>query len=185
MNDARISKAARIIGHRLVLRNATDGDAEFIYKLRTDAVRNKYVSPISPRLDDQIDWLRKYKRDPSQAYFIVERSDGVGIGTVRMYEACQDSFCWGSWIFIKNEPFYHAIESALIIYSYGLLSGFGAARFEVDKANASVCRFHEAFGACRVGEEGQKILYSIGENGIKSGLFRYRRFLPSGITVMP
>ncbi len=184
MGDPRIAKAARLVGHRLVLRNATEGDAAFVWRLRTNAQRNQYISSTSSRLSDQIDWLRRYQLDSFQAYFIVERADAMPIGTVRMYDARGTSFCWGSWIFREDEPFYHAVESALMVYTYGLLSGFDSAHFEVDKGNLSVCRFHENFGARCIGEQGQQLRYSIELNEIQSGLNRYRRFLPAGIAVI-
>ncbi len=114
---------------------------------------------------------------------MVERADGVQIGTIRMYDARGTSFCWGSWIFRPGEPFYHSIESAMMIYSYGFWCGFKSSHFEVDRRNMSVCRFHESFGARCVGEKDGQFVYSIESDQIQQGLERYRRFLPDGISV--
>ena len=86
--------------------------------LRTHEKTSRYISPTSLQLSEQIDWLRSYRCDTAQAYFIIERVDGTPIGTVRMYDARGPSFCWGSWILKPEEPFYHAIESAMMIYMY-------------------------------------------------------------------
>lgn len=183
MNDGRIVKASRIQGHRLNLRDVTERDAAFILNLRTHEKTSRYISPTSLQLSEQIDWLRSYRCDTAQAYFIIERVDGTPIGTVRMYDARGPSFCWGSWILKPEEPFYHAIESAMMIYMYGLCLGFSSAHFEVDKRNISVCRFHENFGARCVGQSDGQWLYKITAEGIQAGLGRYKRYLPSGIAV--
>ena len=115
MNDSRIVKASRIQGHRLTLRDVTERDAAFILNLRTHEKTSRYISPTSLQLSEQIDWLRSYRCVTAQAYFIIERVDGTPIGTVRMYDARGPSFCWGSWILKPEEPFYYAIESAMMI----------------------------------------------------------------------
>lgn len=93
----KLRKAARVTGNTLVFRNAETRDAGFILGLRTDVEKSKFLSPVSDRLSDQEDWLGRYAADDNQAYFIIEYSNHP-IGTVRLYDERQDSFCWGSWI---------------------------------------------------------------------------------------
>lgn len=175
-------KSSWIEGHRLRLRNATEADAAFIFGLRHDPERNRHMSATSPLLEDQRNWLVRYAADGSQAYFIIESAAGhEPLGTVRLYDAKGDSFCWGSWMLVPGAPPFAAIESALVVYCYALELGFKAAHFEVQEGNVAVSRFHENFGAVRVGRENRQIQYTLSHERMLESLRRYRRFLPDGI----
>jgi len=182
MSTTRIRQITWIEGHRLRLRNVGEGDAGFIFRLRQDPARNAHMSATSPRLDDQRAWLAGYAAGKGQAYFVIESLElGVPLGTVRLYDAQGESFCWGSWMLVPAAPPFAAIESALMVYHGALDLGFRAAHFQVQRGNAAVCRFHENFGARRVGEDNRQIHYRIDHAAILESLRRYRRFLPDGV----
>jgi len=181
MISVELIKCSRITGHRLIFRNAEVSDAQFILSLRVDEKKSRFLSKTDPDVVKQEGWLLGYKSSKGQAYFVIENSAGEKVGTVRMYDAQGQSFCWGSWLIVEGAPSSTAIESALIVYQYGLLLGFRAAHFDVRKGNKSVWQFHEKFGATRIGETEEDFLYSIGEAEIRESLHRYRKFLPSGI----
>ena len=190
-----IKKTAWIDGHRLRLRQADVADASFIFNLRQHPLRNQHMSATSPRPEDQIQWLERYALDNSQAYFVIEAKENPEhppraggrqhLGTVRLYDARALSFCWGSWMLLPDAPPFAAIESALIVYRYALELGFHSAHFEVQQGNLPVCRFHENFGAVRVGEDAGQIQYTLDHERILESLHRYRRFLPAGIERAP
>lgn len=182
---AQLIKARRITGRHLLLRDAQVSDAAFILGLRTNAQKGQHLSSTNPELAAQRDWLQRYVSglDPDQAYFIIEDRAGQALGTVRLYDPRGDSFCWGSWIIVEGAPAGHAIESALMVYHYALGLGFTAAHFDVRRANQSVWRFHERFGALRVGETELDHLYTLDEAAIRAALSRYARYLPEGIQV--
>lgn len=182
-SEPNFKKASIIIGNRLILRNAEIEDAEFILKLRLDSTKNKYLSETSPELKNQINWLKKYAEDDSQVYFIICTKDGTPIGTVRMYDKQKNSFCWGSWILTTGSSSSYSIESALIIYSYGQILGFTKAHFDVRKGNTSVWRFHEKFGAKRIGETEDDYIYNISGEDINKSIKRYKRYLPNNISL--
>lgn len=116
----KIRKAKRMTGKNLVLRNATVKDAVFILTLRIDAQKSWYLSKTSPELKAQIAWLDAYAVSDDQAYFIIETQHGEPLGSVRLYDAQGESFCWGSWILKDGAPSSAAIESALIVYAYAI-----------------------------------------------------------------
>lgn len=179
----RLRKVKRIIGKTLTFRDATLADAAFILSLRTDEKKGRYLSATTPDLDVQLAWLQAYGQATDQAYFIIEHQSQP-IGTVRLYDACGTSFCWGSWILIDGLPAQVAIESALMVYAYAVDHlGFSAAHFDVRKANERVWQFHERFGAQRTGETDQDYLYCLGFDAIQIGRQRYAKFLPAGVTV--
>ena len=186
MNAPTLQKAQAIRGRSLVLRNATSADAAFILALRTDENRSQHLSKTSAALSDQIAWLERYATCTNEAYFIIESMAGDSLGTVRLYDAQHDSFCWGSWIMVSGAPQTAAIESALIVYAYALDKlGFTKAHFQVRKENERVWMFHERFGAARVREHGDEYEYTISNDAIRASMKRYARYLPDQIIVEP
>lgn len=178
-----IRKAALVRGETLVFRDACEADAEFILSLRTDEKKSRYLNATANDIEAQRKWLAHYATADDQAYFIIEFNNEP-VGTVRLYDAQQESFCWGSWILKDGHPRQAAMESALMVYAYAVDHlGFKACHFDVRKGNERVWQFHERFGAQRVGETELDYLYSLSLQAIRNSLLRYREFLPQGATV--
>ncbi|MBI3728021.1 MAG: GNAT family N-acetyltransferase [Burkholderiales bacterium] len=176
-------KAQKVIGHKLIMRNATVADASYIVALRTDEQKSRFISTTSVDVKPQEQWLEKYACDDKQIYFIIQNMEGGDIGTVRLYDQQADSFCWGSWIIQAGSANSSSIESALMVYHYALALGFQSAHFDVRKGNESVWKFHERFGAKKNGETAEDFHYSIAASEISSSLSRFAKFLPSGIQI--
>ena len=167
-----------------MFRNAEIADAAFILSLRTDSRKSRYLNRTSPGISRQEAWLEDYAKKDTEAYFIIETQDGEAIGTVRLYDAQGCSFCWGSWILKDGAPKSAAVESALMIYSYAIdYLWFQTAHFDVRKDNENVWRFHERFGAVRVGETVTDYLYQIDYEAILTARLRYKKYLPEIISV--
>ncbi|CAI8868530.1 Protein N-acetyltransferase, RimJ/RimL family [Pseudomonas sp. IT-P2] len=157
-------------------------DAEFILSLRLDDRYNKFLSGVSPDLESQKSWIKKYKVDEAeqkQFYFIIEKLDGTPCGTVRVYDIRDGSFCWGSWILNENKTRFAAIESAFLIYKFGFEHlGFKKCHFDVMKGNDKVISFHKKMGAVQVGEDEANNYYEITPDAVKkseeqlSGIFK-------------
>lgn len=176
-----IRKAAFVRGETLVFRDACLSDAEFILSLRTDENKSRFLSATKNDLEAQKAWLIEYAAADDQAYFVIEFNDEA-IGTVRLYDARQDSFCWGSWILKDGRPRQGAMESALMVYSYAMDHlGFENSHFEVRKGNERVWQFHERFGAIRVSETEDSYCYSLSLDAIRNSLGRYKKFLPNAV----
>lgn len=183
-STSQIRKAKRITGKTLAFRDANTGDAPFILALRTDSRKAQHLSSTSPDMDRQIAWLEAYAGETNQAYFIIENMIGEPLGTVRLYDAQTNSFCWGSWILKDGAPQSAAIESALMVYSYAIEHlGYRAAHFDVRKGNENVWRFHERFGAERVGETENDYLYQICIEKMSSARLKYKKYLPEIVRV--
>jgi len=174
-------KIEKVVGNNLVFRNACIEDAEFILTLRLDADKGKHLSRTSPELSEQISWLERYKNDNSQMYFIILDQHTNSVGTVRLYDQQDDSFCWGSWILKAGSPSCYSIESALMIYKVALRLGFNRSHFDVRKGNSSVWKFHERFGATKIKETTDDYIYNISFDAIHKSLDRYKKYLPNGI----
>ena len=179
----QLRKAARVMGKTLVFRDAGVEDAAFIFSLRTDSEKSRFLSAVSNDLADQQAWLVRYAKLTDQAYFIIEYQNQP-IGTVRLYDPQGESFCWGSWILHNNRPNNAAMESALMIYSYAIDHlGFRAAHFDVRKENVRVWKFHERFGAHRIAESKFDYYYTLDIEAISSSRNRYQRFLDRPVRV--
>lgn len=178
-----IRKAKRVMGRTLSFRDATVADAAFILSLRTDENKSRYLSAVSADINAQQTWLKNYEDSQDQAYFIIEYLDEP-IGTVRLYDAQQHSFCWGSWILKDSKPSQAAMESALMVYSYAVAAlGFQASHFDVRKGNERVWRFHERFGAQRIAETDLDYSYTLGRQLIDRSRMNYSKFLPNDVAV--
>ena len=135
----------------VILTLATVHDAEFILSLRQNTALNRFVSHVSPSLYAQKKWLEEYKSREltgDEFYFIIRGPDMKPLGTVRIYDFKNDSFCWGSWMVASDAPRKTAIESALSIYEFAFYSlGFNQCHFDVRNENIKVIKFHNMMGA--------------------------------------
>lgn len=149
-------------------------DAEFVLGLRLDETYNKFLSPVTPNIENQIQWIKSYKVKETageEFYFIIERLDGVRCGTVRIYDIENSHFTWGSWILNNKKTRFSAIESALMVYKFGFeMMDFDKSVFEVIKENEKVISFHEKFGAKRTGEDNINIYFELTKPDFKSRL---------------
>lgn len=178
-----IRRVKRLVGHTLVMRDAAPEDAEFIVSIRTDQKKSRFINATPPDLSHQVRWLEAYSAGTGQAYFIIE-SEGGAIGTVRIYDGKDYSFCWGSWIIKDSSPLHAAVESALMIYVFAIEHlGFCRSHFDVRKENKSVLRFHERFGAKRVCESVRDVHYEIEEPEIRRSCKKFAKYLPNGVSV--
>ncbi len=178
-----IIQCKSITGKNIILRNAHPDDAGFIVKIRTDAKKGRFISSTSSDVEKQRQWLESYLKSTGQAYFVITDIEGRSIGTVRLYDQQGDSFCWGSWVIEDSAQPNAAIESALLVYYYGLKIGFTASHFDVRKGNHSVIKFHERFGAKITGKTELDILFEIKKENIEKSLTKYKKYLPGNVRV--
>ncbi|MEM6440114.1 MAG: GNAT family N-acetyltransferase [Pseudomonadota bacterium] len=175
-----IRPAAEVRGSTLAFRTATPEDAEFVFALRRSPEKSRHLSPVSDRVEDQRRWLERYARSEGQAYFMIEH-EGRRIGTVRLYDARSDSFCWGSWILIDDRPRQAAVESALMVYAYAVDHlGFARAHFGVRLGNEKVLRFHARMGARELRRDARDAFFEMTPEAIRSARESLDRFLPGG-----
>ncbi|MDR7047610.1 RimJ/RimL family protein N-acetyltransferase [Duganella sp. 3397] len=177
-------KPQLVRGKQLQFRDATVADAEFILGLRTDEKKGRYLSATTADVDTQRGWLTSYASDDSQVYFIICALDGTPVGTVRLYDQQDDSFCWGSWIKSDTAPRGFGVESTLMIYDFALQLGFRRSHFDVRQQNVSVIQFHERMGATRTGETELDYLFEMSNDAIVNALGKFRSsYLPDGAIV--
>jgi len=171
----------KIEGKNINLRFAEVGDAEFILRLRTDPSLNRHLSATDASLPMQQEWLRNYKvkeQNGQEFYFIITGKDEAPLGTVRLYDFQNDSFCWGSWIVLPEAPRTTAVESALLVYECAFYKlGFLRSHFDVRKANERVLAFHRRFGASEVGEDEDNVFFNFSREDYECIRAQYVRFM--------
>lgn len=179
----KLKKCSKIEGKKIIFTNVTEDDAAFITELRNSSKKNRFLSKTSSNVSDQIEWIKKYNQSTTQAYFIIRDYEYNRIGTVRLYDPIENSFCWGSWIIKDGSDKSAALESALIIYNYAIYLGFSEAHIDVRNLNTSVRKFHERFGAVVTSSNELDTFYEVSNESIVNSLKKYNRFLPNGIKI--
>lgn len=159
-------------------------DAAFICSLRNNQKLNKFISKSAAEEESQRQWILNYKNKEvrgEEYYFIICRiSDGLEIGTVRLYDFRNNpkSFCWGSWILNENKTKYAAVESALLVYEAGFhYLDFEQSHFDVMKGNDKVHNFHLKMGAEKVSEDDVNVYYIFSKNKYEINKNDYADFL--------
>lgn len=132
------------------LRLVNEGDSGFIVRLRNHEALSRHISKSTSDTSEQRAWILDYKLREARGdeyYFIIE-TDGLPIGTIRIYDMRGDSFCWGSWVILRGTAPVVSIVSAILIYDYAFdVLGFNQSHFDVRKENRSVNAFHRRMGA--------------------------------------
>ena len=154
---------SRVDGVQLSLRLVIPEDATYIHGLRMDPAYNSHLSAVTGTVLDQRGWIDAYKsREAAGAeyYFVIERTDGVRCGVVRLYDIKSDRFTWGSWILDENKPSKAALESAFLIYQYGFeVLGLDKSVFDVRRDNERALSFHYRFGAVETGVDNTNLYF--------------------------
>lgn len=167
-------------GKSIFLREVSVEDAAFVVELRTDPEKSKHISETSRDISKQEKFISSYKENVTDFYFIICDWSWNTLGTVRIYDIREDSFCWGSWILAKNAPKNSAIESALLIYDFAFFSlHYSKAHFDVRKENTRVVDFHKRFGAAIIDEDAKNYFFHYDLETYMSTRQKYRRWLPT------
>ncbi|MEA1891135.1 MAG: GNAT family N-acetyltransferase [Campylobacterota bacterium] len=170
-----------ICGKNINLRAVELEDAEFIFALRTNQDKTKYLSKVTGTIEDQRTWIKSYKvkeLNKEEFYFVIESKVKEKLGLVRVYDFIDSSFSWGSWIIKDGAPTSTAIESALQIYEFGFYKlNFKRSHFDVTKGNDKVLSFHKKFGAVVIDETPQNYMLNIDETQYIKTKQKYKRYL--------
>lgn len=171
-----------LVSKTVRLRLIEKKDTQFALSLRASEQYNTYLAAIYPDVNAQAAWFKQYKVDEAQGLeycFIIERTDGVPCGTVRVFDLQADSFSWGTWILNQDKTLYAAIESAFLVYRFGFEQlGYQHAHFAVMKGNDKVRSFHQKMGAVQTAEDKLDIFYSID----KASVLHYQQRLSKILT---
>ena len=170
-----------LIGKNINMRTVDIEDAEFIFNMRRNEYKTKYLSKVTGTVESQKEWIKNYKlkeKEEKEFYFIIESKNNEKLGLVRMYDFQNDSFCWGSWLIKENAPKTTAIESSLQIYEFAFYKlRFERSHFEVQKGNNKVIEFHKRFGALVIDENEKEVFFNFEKKDYEITKEKYKRYL--------
>lgn len=122
------------------LRNVTEKDSDYIYKLRTDSHNAKYINDT--RRDVHDSWMKKYLSGSQDYYFaIVGKNNGEITGFVSLYNIKNQEAEWGRWVVDKNPI--AAIESLILIHDFGFKLGVKRIYSKTKSDNLKVVGLHK------------------------------------------
>jgi RimJ/RimL family protein N-acetyltransferase len=166
-------------GKRIAFREITPDDADFLVRLRTDPDLSKHLSHTDAHIEQQRDYIRNYLTSLTDFYFIITDWHHHPLGTIRIYDIQGSSFCWGSWILLKEAPSSAAIESVLLLYDFAFFTlHYDKSHFDVRKANNKVVDFHQRFGARIVREDELNYYFEYDRDSYLQIRQKYHRYLP-------
>ena len=166
-------------GKSIFFREVSNDDADFIVSLRTDPTKNQFISATSNDVDEQKRFIGQYLKSETDFYFVICNWESRAIGTIRLYDVQEGSFCWGSWILISEAPSSAALESALLMYDFAFYAlHYKRSHFDVRKENKRVVEFHKRLGAVVVSEDELNLYFTFEHDAYISIREKYKRFLP-------
>lgn len=101
----------------LTFRFVNEGDAEFVYSLRSDPQLSKYIHDVKEGVENQIEWIRKYKEreKKGEEYYFVFFKDEQPVGLFRLYCFHDTTYTGGSWVMVPNSPIEVVLAIPLIM----------------------------------------------------------------------
>ena len=139
------------------MRMIEESDAKFIIDIRTDEKLGQYISETSSIIENQIGWIKEYKKRESnqkEFYFIFEDSNNKKWGTIRLYNLEEDSFTVGSWICLQGNKNHIAIKSFLNAIEFGFEKlHYKTCLLDVRKKNLRVLYYLKLFNPVLVKED--------------------------------
>ncbi len=136
----------------LSFRFVNEGDAEFIYKLRSDSQLSKYIHDIQGGVQQQVVWIKAYKQREAagEEYYFIYFKDGEPVGLNRLYSFHDTTFTGGSWVMVPNSPMEVVLATSIINREVAfedlgmeLEDDYDATHIE----NKKVIKFNKMFGA--------------------------------------
>ena len=100
----------------LQFRFVNEDDAEFVYTLRSDKKLSKYIHDIDGDVENQREWIRKYKEKEKngEEYYFIFFKEGQPVGLFRLYSFKGTTFTSGSWVMAPGSPLDAVVAIPLI-----------------------------------------------------------------------
>ena len=161
-------------GKNVDLRPIAIVDTQFVLSLRLNSELSQYLNPVENDLKKQQAWIQNCLSDPMQWYFIIQNKKQEPIGTIRIYNVRDNTFCWGSWIVIPEARSYASLESIVLLYQYAFFElNFDVTFFDVRKKNQKALEFYSRFGAKITHEDDKDYFLTYSKYDFKKNLSHY------------
>lgn len=133
-------------------------DAKFINSLRTNKILSKYINKTSKKLEDQVKWLKEYKKreENGKDFYIIclENNMKTKLGLMRIYDIKSDNSEIGSWLFSLKAGKYKSILCDLFIKSIVFEKlNIKICRISIRKKNKNVLKYIKTFSPKLISED--------------------------------
>jgi len=150
--------------YNIRLQTVEEEDAEDIVRFRTDEKRSRFISATNNDIELQKEWIKKYKereKNNEEFYFIAIDENGEKFATYRVYNIEKNICEIGSWV---SKPEYknavNSIKVDILMKEFVFLNlGYQQLRFEVNKGNHSVVKYHKLFKPIIVKESDDNLYF--------------------------
>lgn len=182
-----IQNLVPILKYGSMLRLVDESDAEFIFMLRTNSVLSRFIHKVGASVNDQIAWIREYKKREIQGeefYFIsLNPETGSRQGLNRIYNFRGNEFELGSWLYMPDDDISKSILGDIAVREIAfehLL--FDICNFEVRKGNKSVVRYHKGYSPELTGEDEENYYFKLFKTTFNSKKNKYLSIFGYGHT---
>jgi RimJ/RimL family protein N-acetyltransferase len=146
-----MKQGIRVSNYGFTLRPIEYSDASFIVQLRSDPDLSRFLHPITPTIESQIEWLKLYFERQNDFYFVIESIEPkTKEGLIGLYDVdfVAGRAEWGRWILRSGSL--AVVASVLFVFqvAFDVL--------ELDEIhcftamhNAKVVSFHDSCGLAR------------------------------------
>ena len=149
-------------------------DAEFILSLRCNDKKSKYLHKTEFDINKQTQYIKNCLNRDDEWYFIITRKNDEPIGTYRIYDLRENSFCIGSWLMIDDCSPMEVLEGEYLVKMFAFeKTGFKNFHFDVRKGNKKVIRYHKIMGAKQVGETELDYLFECTKEAYMAAIRKY------------
>lgn len=153
-------------GNKIVLRLVKEEDSSFILKLRQNKELNKYISSTDITVEQQKEWIKKYKireENREEYYFVIlNKKINQPCGTVRIYniDKINRIATWGSFILDFTRPDGASKEVIDISLNFAFKElNLKRIKLEVRKENKKAIHIYEKNGFIREKEDSINYYY--------------------------
>lgn len=149
------------------IRPAELEDSEFIIELRNHPSQSKYLGTFDVTLEQQAEWMRKYYKNSTDYYFIIElRSEPVG--TIGVYNLKIGDFGteaeFGRWVVLPEANIGTVAASLLFYFVFDVLK-INFLYWQTVSENIKVVKFHDLY-AKRISNKNSTVVI----NGVKPAM---------------
>jgi hypothetical protein len=119
-------------------------DADFILTIRTDPKYNRFLNPTSQSLEDQITWIKEYKKREAakKEFYYLIYENGQKRGLYRLYNINPVSFTIGSWLFLQCDNHLLPIYTDILLCEFGFeILKKSIVLFDIRKENRKVVHY--------------------------------------------
>lgn len=129
------------------LREVEEADTDYIVDLRSNPELNTFINQVTA--EEHREWLKRYRADENDYYFVIEKKDGKRVGLIAIYDIDREKATgmFGRIVLEKRYGPLHAFEALFLILDFA----FSKLRLDTVYAdmqgdNRKVISFTRSFG---------------------------------------